>query len=41
MHLLRLCAVTLAAFALLGLFALVPVAIRRLRARRDAPPAAR
>ena len=32
---------TLAAFALLGLFALVPVAIRRLRARRDAPPAAR
>ena len=32
---------TLAAFALLGLFALVPVALRRLRARREAPPAPR
>lgn len=32
---------TLGAFALLGVFALVPVALRRLRARRDAPPAPR
>ena len=30
---------TLGAFALLGVFALVPVAIRALRARRDAPSA--
>jgi len=32
---------TLAAFALLGLFALVPVALRRMRARGDTPPAPR
>ncbi len=32
---------TLGALALLGVFALVPVALRRLRARRDAPPAPR